>query len=44
MKALQIHAGPLAYQHLAQRGLQPSDVGVVPPQPVGPKGLILGAA
>ena len=42
MKALRIHAGPLAYQHLAQRGLQPSDVGVVPAAAGGPKGLILG--
>lgn len=43
MKALRIHAGPLAYQHLAQHGLQPSDVGVVPAAAGGPKGLILGS-
>ena len=42
MKALRIHAGPLAYQHLAQRGLQPSDVGVVPAAAGGPKGSSWG--
>ena len=42
MKALRIHAGPAARQHLEQRGLQPSDVGVIPAAAGGPKGLILG--
>lgn len=42
MKALRIHAGPSARQHLAQQGLQPSDVGVIPAAAGGPKGLILG--
>ena len=42
MKALCIYAGPKARQHLAQHGLQPRDVGVVPGAAGGPKGLILG--
>ncbi|RLJ40273.1 patatin-like phospholipase family protein [Acidovorax sp. 106] len=42
MKALSIHAGPRALEHLAQQGLQPRDVGVVPAAAGGPKGLILG--
>ena len=42
MKALRIHAGPRARQHLEQHGLQPSDVGVIPAAAGGPKGLILG--
>jgi hypothetical protein len=42
MKALRIHAGPRARQHLEQHGLQPADVGVIPAAAGGPKGLILG--
>ena len=42
MKALRIHAGPRARQHLEQQGLQPADVGVIPAAAGGPKGLILG--
>lgn len=42
MKALRIHAGPRARQHLEQHGLQPGDVGVIPGAAGGPKGLILG--
>lgn len=42
MKALRIHAGPRARQHLEQHGLQPEDVGVIPAAAGGPKGLILG--
>lgn len=42
MKALRIHAGPRARQHLEQHGLQPGDVGVIPAAAGGPKGLILG--
>ena len=42
MQALRIYAGPAAMQHLAQNGLQPGDVGVVPGAAGGPKGLILG--
>ena len=42
MKALRIYAGPAARRHIAQNGLQPADVGVVPGAAGGPKGLILG--
>ena len=42
MQALRIYAGPKALQHIAQNGLQPQDVGVVPGAAGGPKGLILG--
>ena len=42
MKALRIHAGPRARQHLERHGLQPGDVGVIPAAAGGPKGLILG--
>lgn len=42
MKALRIHAGPRARQHLEHHGLQPGDVGVIPAAAGGPKGLILG--
>ena len=42
MQALQIYAGPRARQHIAEHGLQPRDVGVVPGAAGGPKGLILG--
>ena len=41
-RALRIYAGPRALQHIAQAGLQPADVGVVPGAAGGPKGLILG--
>lgn len=42
MRALRIHAGPQALKHIQQRGLAPSDVGVIPAAAGGPKGLILG--
>lgn len=42
MKALCIHAGAVARQHLQHHGLQPADVGVIPAAAGGPKGLILG--
>jgi hypothetical protein len=42
MKALRIYAGPAARQHIAEQGLRPQDVGVVPGAAGGPKGLILG--
>lgn len=42
MRALRIHAGPLARQHIERHGLRPQDVGVVPAAAGGPKGLILG--
>ncbi len=42
MKALNIYAGPAAKLHLAEHGLRPRDVRVVPAAAGGPKGLILG--
>jgi hypothetical protein len=42
MKALRIHAGPLAREHIAQHGLRPQDVRTIPGAAGGPKGLILG--
>ena len=42
MKALRIHAGPRARQHIAQHGLRPQDIHVIPGAAGGPKGLILG--
>lgn len=42
MKALRIHAGPLARQHLERHGLQARHVRIVPAAAGGPKGLILG--
>ena len=42
MQALRIYAGPKAMQHIAQNGLQPQDVGVVPGAAGGPKGLLIG--
>jgi hypothetical protein len=42
MTALRIYAGPLARRHIAEHGLQPRDVAVVPGAAGGPKGLILG--
>ncbi|WP_374318524.1 patatin-like phospholipase family protein [Aquabacterium sp.] len=41
MKALHIHAGPVARRHIEQHGLRPSDVALVPAAAGGPKGLIL---
>lgn len=40
-KALQIFAGPRARARLAQQGLRPEDVQVIPAAAGGPKGLIL---
>lgn len=42
MQALRLYAGPRARQHIAQHGLRPRDVGVIPAAAGGPKGLILG--
>jgi hypothetical protein len=42
MKALHVYAGPAAKLHIAQHGMNPSDVRVVPAAAGGPKGLILG--
>lgn len=42
MRALRIHAGPLARRHIEQHGLRAGDVGIVPAAAGGPKGLILG--
>jgi hypothetical protein len=42
MKALRIHAGPLAREHIARHGLHPRDVRIIPGAAGGPKGLILG--
>ena len=42
MQALQIHAGPRARARLAERGLRPEDIRVLPAAAGGPKGLILG--
>jgi hypothetical protein len=41
-RALRIHAGPRARQHIAQHGLRPQDIAVVPGAAGGPKGLVLG--
>lgn len=41
-QALRIYAGPTARAHLAQHGLLPSHVRVIPGAAGGPKGLILG--
>ena len=41
MRALAIHAGPRALQHLRERGLEPADVRVIPAAAGGPKGLVL---
>ena len=40
---MQIYAGPRARKRLAERGLQPDDVRVIPAAAGGPKGLILNA-
>ena len=42
MRALRIHAGPLAREHIKKNGLQAGDVGTIPGAAGGPKGLILG--
>jgi hypothetical protein len=42
MRALNIYAGPAARLHIAQHGLRPNDVRVIPAAAGGPKGLILG--
>jgi hypothetical protein len=42
MRALSIHAGPAALQHIQREGLKPDHVGVIPGAAGGPKGLILG--
>ncbi|MBM3387717.1 MAG: patatin-like phospholipase family protein [Betaproteobacteria bacterium] len=42
MRALHIHAGPLALAHIREHGLKPEHIGVVPAAAGGPKGLILG--
>ena len=42
MKALHLYAGPKASAHIAQHGLRPDHVGVIPGAAGGPKGLILG--
>ena len=41
MKALEIHAGPRALQHLRAQGLSPHDVRAIPAAAGGPKGLVL---
>ena len=43
MNALQIYAGPKARARLAERGLRPEDVRIIPGAAGGPKGLILSA-
>ena len=42
MKALHIHAGPIALAHIQANGLMPQDISVIPGAAGGPKGLILG--
>ena len=42
MKALRIHAGPGALEHIRKNGLSPQDVRTIPGAAGGPKGLILG--
>ncbi|NBW68185.1 MAG: phospholipase [Betaproteobacteria bacterium] len=42
MRALNIFAGPSAFQHIHNHGLLPHHVGVIPGAAGGPKGLILG--
>ena len=41
VSALQVFAGPAARARLAERGLRPADVGLIPAAAGGPKGLIL---
>ncbi|MDP2008260.1 MAG: phospholipase [Rubrivivax sp.] len=40
-RALVVHAGPRAREHLRQHGLRPADVRVIPAAAGGPKGLAL---
>jgi hypothetical protein len=42
MHALRIYAGPKALAHIADKGLNPQDIGTVPGAAGGPKGLVLG--
>ena len=42
MRALRIHAGPLAREHIEKNGFQAGDIGTIPGAAGGPKGLILG--
>ena len=42
MKALQIFAGPRAFQHIQNHGLRAEHIGVIPGAAGGPKGLVLG--
>ncbi len=42
MRALHIHAGPVARQHIEKYGLQAGDINTIPAAAGGPKGLILG--
>jgi len=42
VRALCIHAGPAALQHIKRNGLQAADVCTIPGAAGGPKGLILG--
>lgn len=42
MRALHIHAGPAARQHIEKYGLQAGDINTIPAAAGGPKGLILG--
>jgi hypothetical protein len=41
MRALQIHAGPIALKHLREHGLRPEHVHMIPGAAGGPKGLAL---
>ena len=41
MRALTVHAGPRALQHLRDGALRPQDVRVIPAAAGGPKGLVL---
>ena len=41
MRALQLHAGPVARRHLREHGLAPGDVRAMPAAAGGPKGLAL---
>jgi hypothetical protein len=40
--ALRLYAGPQARRHVAEHGLRPQDIAVVPGAAGGPKGLVLG--
>lgn len=41
LPGLQVYAGPAAKTRLAERGLRPEDIGLIPAAAGGPKGLIL---